>query len=177
MESSSNFQTGALLDVVDDGRVMLASETFSPTGPVAKVFGVIGGLAFIGVGLFFLIVEIDGPRILLYILTSGLFLIGLAVIWSSTSKVKEVRYLSLDRARREIRYGMMTSDGTRSEEGLIAISDLDKVETSRAMDANDATGIFYLYVAGRGSPSNGLLLQGTMTEIDGVVRQIRSSKG
>lgn len=139
---------------------------------LGKLFGALGGTAFIAAGLFFwqMPVESDGlgTDLAQIALCGGLALIGAAIGWSALYPRKSVSQIELDPRKRELRVGSVKPEDDFKLKHSIGFAEIKRfyAGSETSTDVHAVGGTTVLYAEASGGPRNGVLLVGSVHELE-----------
>ncbi len=144
---------------------------------MARVFGGLGGVAFLSVAALFWSMDVSNADAstpwLRLILCAGLAGIAVILAKGSLSPRKSIEEVDLDANARELRVSKVTPDGTATLRHTVPFKDIKRFYAGSEGSAElHQTGSTVLYMEGEGGPRNGVLMAGSVIELELQARNL-----
>lgn len=161
----------ATIEVEQTSSKLIAREIDSPGGPAAKIAAGLAGVVFVAGAAFFAVMPTDQPISetwwMRLILCGGLFLIGLGILWSTFSKSDSVTQIVLDGRARLLHHGKQSAASGFVAKGTVPFAAIKQFYPgSRSDHSLEMGGTTILYVEAEGGPRNGVLMVGSVEELE-----------
>lgn len=146
---------------------------------LGRIVGGLGGLAFVTVATLFWFMEVggdDGSQLWIRVLLcGGLTLVGLLLGWSALYPRNSIEEISFDKERRELRVTKLTAEGESKLRHTVPFSDIDRFYAgSQASHDASKGGSTILYVEASSGPRNGVLIVGSVSELEQYSRELNT---
>lgn len=143
----------------------------------SRIGGALGGAAFMSVAVLFWSMEIQNADTstpwLRAFLCTGLALIGIVLARGALIPAKSVEEIALDGAARELRVSKLTPDGQSRLRHKLKFADIKRFyagsQTSTSVNRGGST---ILYTEAEGGPRNGVLMAGSVMELEGLAPEL-----